>query len=122
MSLLYEALGNPDVSLKKIKSILKKQPKLIQDYTVYEQAFETGVSLLIVQFLVDKWPKTVHPNGMLAMRHLDGTFLHTAVLHGATLEIVKFLVKNGHKHFNAEILLVHYLCTWLVNAMHTPTF
>jgi len=57
MSYLNDALEDSNISLETIQSILHKWPHLIIDESIFVEAFRNGVSLLVVQLMVEQWVK-----------------------------------------------------------------
>jgi len=90
MSLLIDkALQNLNVSLKTIQLLLKEHPKALckredADY-ILEQAFTLGVSLPVIQFLVES-DFHLNTNG----DHYPDTCLHRAITCCTSFPVVKF--------------------------------
>jgi len=67
LSLLDQALANPNVSLETIQTILQQQPELMgpaligKNYNLFIQAFTNSASLPVVQYLVEQFAAAVVP-------------------------------------------------------------
>jgi len=95
MSLLYDALKDPNVSLETIQAIVLEQPRSIhywhhggvEDcFTVYRKAFATGVSMPVIQYLLEQYA---------IGRHDDDTLLHIAIQFHAPLPVIQFLTEQS---------------------------
>jgi len=117
MSLLYDALNDPNVSVETIQAILLEQPKSIQywhkggvedNFTVFRKAFATGVSMPVIQYLLEQKGRD---NGV--------TLLHLAIDVGAPLPVIQFFTQKWPESLQTQTynwgLPLHMACGNICN-------